>query len=163
MSSPFSAAVRRELDLGLGKRCQHYSVPALEQLGIGRVSRLPVSLRIVLESLLRNCDEKRVFEREVRALAQWQPNASRDTEIPFTVGRIVLNCAAGIPLLGDLTAIRGAVKRMGYSGDIVGPKVPVDMALDHTLTVDYHGTPDALARNMALEIKRNEERFRFVK
>ncbi len=163
MSSPFSAAVRRELDLGLGKRCQHYSVPALEQLGIGRVSRLPVSLRIVLESLLRNCDEKRVFEREVRALAQWQPNASRDTEIPFTVGRIVLNCAAGIPLLGDLTAIRGAVKRMGYSGDIVGPKVPVDMALDHTLTVDYHGTPDALARNMALEIERNEERFRFVK
>ncbi|KPK55173.1 MAG: aconitate hydratase [Myxococcales bacterium SG8_38_1] len=163
MSSPFSAAARRELDLGLGKRCQYYSVPALEQLGIGRVSRLPVSLRIVLESLLRNCDEKRVFERQVRALAQWQPNASRDTEIPFTVGRIVLNCAAGIPLLGDLTAIRGAVKRMGYSGDIVGPKVPVDMALDHTLTVDYHGTPDALARNMALEIKRNEERFRFVK
>jgi aconitate hydratase len=163
MSSPFTAVARREIDLGPGKRCRYYSVPALEQQGIGRVSRLPVSLRIVLESLLRNCDEKRVFECQVRALARWQPNANREAEIPFTVGRIVLNCAAGIPLLGDLTAIRDAVKRMGYSGDIVGPKVPVDMALDHTLTVDYHGTPDALARNMALEIKRNEERFRFVK
>ncbi len=161
--SPFTAAARRELDLGRGRSCSYYSVPSLEEQGIGRVSRLPVSLRIVLESLLRNCDGKRVFERQVRALAQWQPNAKREAEIPFTVGRIVLNCAAGIPLLGDLTAIRGAVKRMGYSGDIVAPKVPVDMALDHTLTVDYHGTADALARNMALEIKRNEERFRFVK
>lgn len=113
MSSLFNSAARLEIDLGLGKRCHYYSVPALEQQGIGRVSRLPVSLRIVLESLLRNCDEKRVFERQVRALAQWQPNANRETEIPFTVGRIVLNCAAGIPLLGDLTAIRGAVKRMG--------------------------------------------------
>jgi aconitate hydratase len=120
-------------------------------------------LRIVLESLLRNCDEKRVFERQVRALANWRPDAKREEEIPFTVGRIVLNCAAGIPLLGDLTAMRGAVKRMGYPAHIVGPKVPVDMALDHTLTVDYHGTPDALARNMELEIRRNEERFRFVK
>lgn len=163
MNSPFNAVARREIDLGPGQRCHYYSVPVLEQQGIGPVSRLPVSLRIVLESLLRHCDDKRVYERQVRALAQWQPNANREAEIPFTVGRIVLNCAAGIPLLGDLTAIRGAVKRMGYSGDIVGPKVRVDMALDHTLTVDYHGTPDALARNMALEIKRNEERFRFVK
>jgi len=163
MTSSFNSIARREIDLGLGKKYAYYSVPALEQQGVGRVSRLPVSLRIVLESLLRNCDGKRVFEGQVRALAGWQPHATREDEIPFTVGRIVLNCAAGIPLLGDLTAIRGAVKRMGYPGEIVGPKVPVDMALDHTLTVDYHGTPDALARNMALEVKRNEERFRFVK
>jgi len=163
VTSPFNAVARRDIDLGLGKTYEYYSVPALEQQGLGRVSRLPVSLRIVLESLLRNCDERRVFERHVRALANWQPNAIREDEIPFTVGRIVLNCAAGIPLLGDLTAIRGAVMRVGYPGAIVGPKVPVDMTLDHTLTVDFHGTPDALARNMALEIKRNEERFRFVK
>ncbi len=163
MSNPFAAVAKRDIDLGLGRKTAYYAVPALEQRGIGRVSRLPVSLRIVLESLLRNCDEERVFERQVRALAAWQPQAQREDEIPFTVGRIVLNCAAGIPLLGDLTAIRSAVKRMGYPGEMVGPKVPVDMALDHTLTVDFHGTPDALARNMELEIKRNEERFRFVK
>ena len=163
MTSSFISIAKREIDLGLGKKHSFFSLPALEEHGIGRVSRLPVSLRIVLESLLRNCDGKRVTERQVRVLANWQPNAKRDEEVPFTVGRVVLNCAAGIPLLGDLTAIRGAVKRMGYSGDIVGPRVPVDMALDHTLTVDYHGTPEALGQNMALEMKRNEERFRFVK
>ena len=161
--NPFSPIVRREIDLGLGQKRTYYSLPALEEQGLGSISRLPVSLRIVLESLVRNCDSKRVLEQQVRALANWQPNASREQEIPFTVGRVVLNCAAGIPLLGDLTAIRGAVKRMGYEATIVAPKVPLDMALDHTLTVDYHGTPDALARNMELEVKRNEERFRFVK
>jgi aconitate hydratase len=163
MTSSFSSIAKRDINLGLGRTYAYYSLPALEEHGIGRISRLPISLRIVLESLVRNCDEKRVLERQVHALANWQPNAKREEEIPFTVGRIVLNCAAGIPLLGDLTAMRGAVKRMGYPAHIVGPKVPVDMALDHTLTVDYHGTPDALARNMELEIRRNEERFRFVK
>jgi aconitate hydratase len=162
MTNPFASIARRDIDLNGNKR-SFYSLRALEQHGIGPVSRLPVSLRIVLESLLRNCDGKRVTEHQVRALANWRPNAKREEEVPFTVGRVVLNCAAGIPLLGDLTAIRGAVKRMGYPAESVGPKVPVDMALDHTLTVDYHGTPDALARNMELEIKRNHERFRFVK
>ena len=105
MTSSVNSISRRDIDLGLGGKTAYYSVPALEQQGIGRVSRLPVSLRIVLESLLRNCDEKRVFERQVRALAAWQPQAQRADEIPFTVGRIVLNCAAGIPLLGDLSLI----------------------------------------------------------
>ena len=163
MPNPFEAVARSDVDLGDGKMRSYFSVPALEAQGIGRVSRLPVSLRIVLESLLRNCDGTRVTEPQVRALANWRPEAKREEEVPFTVARIVLNCAAGIPLLGDLTAIRGAVKRMGYPADRVGPRVPVDMALDHTLTVDFHGTPDALAKNMALEMRRNEERFRFVK
>ena len=162
MTKPFAAIAKRDIDLNGAKR-SFYSLRALEERGVGPVSRLPVSLRIVLESLLRNCDGKRVTERQVRALANWRPNGRREEEVPFTVGRVVLNCAAGIPLLGDLTAIRGAVKRMGCPGESVEPKVPVDMALDHTLTVDYHGTPDALARNMELEIRRNHERFRFVK
>ena len=162
MSNPFDNIARRDIDLA-GKQRAYYALPALEEHGIGRVSRLPVALRIVLESLLRHCDGERVTERQVRALASWQPNAPREEEIPFTVARVVLNCAAGIPLLGDLTAIRGAVKRMGHAGGIVQPRVPVDMTLDHTLTVDYHGTPDALAKNMALEAERNHERFRFVK
>jgi aconitate hydratase len=163
MTNPFDSTAKRDIDLGSGKKRAYYSLPALEASGAGRISRLPVSLRIVLESLLRNCDGKRVSERQVRALAAWQPNDKREEEIPFTVGRVVLNCAAGIPLLGDLTAIRGAVTRMGHAGEIVQPVVPVDMTLDHTLTVDYHGTPDALAKNMALETERNHERFRFVK
>jgi aconitate hydratase len=163
MTSVLRDACEREIDLGPGGKHRFFSLPALEAAGFGTISRLPVSLRIVLESLVRNCDGRLVSERQVRDLAGWQPHARRESEIPFTVGRIVLNCAAGIPLLGDLTAIRGAVMRHGGSASSVGPRVPVDMVLDHTLTVDFHGTPDALARNMELEISRNAERFSFVK
>ncbi len=163
MTSLLKDACEREIDLGPGGRSRFFSLPALEEKGFGAISRLPVSLRVVLESLVRNCEGRRVSERQVRALAGWQARAPRESEIPFTVGRIVLNCAAGIPLLGDLTAIRNAVTRLGYPASRVGPKVPVDMVLDHTLTVDFHGTPDALARNMELEIRRNAERFSFVK
>src|SRR5665213_3479295 len=163
MPSLLKKACEREIDLGLGGKRQFYSLPELEKAGFGRISRLPVSLRVVLESLVRNCNGLSVTEQQVRDLANWTAKGERESEIPFTVGRIVLNCAAGIPLLGDLTAIRGAVRRLGYPAGAVGPKVPVDMVLDHTLTVDFHGTPDALARNMELEIKRNAERFSFVK
>lgn len=153
----------RSTELIAGTPARIYSLPALEELGLGRISRLPVCLRIVLESLVRNCDNTRVLEDHVRALAQWQPRGIRDTEIPFIVGRIVLNDTAGIPLLGDLSALRGAMQRLGHSPALVEPAVQVDQVIDHTLTVDYHGTPDAMARNMQLEISRNEERFRFVK
>src|SRR6202008_1708544 len=114
-------------------------------------------------SILRNCDGKTVLEENVLDLARWQPNAPRSTEIPFIVGRVVLNCMAGIPLLGDLTAMRGAITRKGRSPADVGPQVPVDMTLDHSLNVDFHGTADALRKNMELEVERNRERFSFVK
>jgi aconitate hydratase len=152
-----------QINLGNGKTGRCYSLPALEKLGIGKISRLPVSLRIVLESLLRNSGGDLVSEEQVRELAAWQPNAQRTGEIPFIVGRVVLNCMAGIPLLGDLTAIRGEVKKRGLPMSLAEPKVPVDMVLDHTLTVDYHGTPDAAEKNNQLDIQRNAERFRFVK
>src|SRR5271163_860993 len=163
MKSLLGSVCERKIDLGGGRQLSYFSLPALEQAGYGAISRLPLSLRVVLESLVRHCDGRRVSERQVRDLASWQPRAARENELPFTVGRIVLNCAAGIPLLGDLTAIRGAIKSLGRPVSEVGPKVPVDMVLDHTLTVDYAGTADALSRNMALEISRNAERFRFVK
>jgi aconitate hydratase len=163
METPLKLACRTEADFGPAGKGYWYSLPALERRGAGRISRLPVSIRIVLESLLRNCDGKTVLEEHVLDLARWQPNAPRTTEIPFIVGRVVLNCAAGIPLLGDLTAMRGAMTRKGHSPAAVEPKVPVDMTLDHTLTVDYHGTPDALQKNMKLEVERNRERFSFVK
>lgn len=163
MKSLLSDVCERNIRLANGREYRYYSLPVLEQAGYGKISRLPVSLRIVLESLVRHCDGRRVNERQVRDLASWLPDGVREDELPFTVGRIVLNCAAGIPLLGDLTAIRGAIKSFGHPIHEIGPKVPVDMVLDHTLTLDYAGTPYALARNMALEISRNEERFRFVK
>jgi aconitate hydratase len=163
MKSLLSSVCERKIDPGDGRQLSYFSLPALEQAGYGAISRLPLSLRVVLESMVRHCDGRRVSESQVRDLASWQPRATRENELPFTVGRIVLNCAAGIPLLGDLTAIRGAIKSLGRPVKDIGPKVPVDMVLDHTLTLDYAGTPDALSRNMALEISRNAERFRFVK
>jgi len=152
-----------EAALGSAGKGTVYSLKKLEESGAGKISRLPISIRIVLESLLRNCDGNTVTEEHVRDLARWQPNAPRTTEIPFIVGRVVLNCMAGIPLLGDLTAMRGAMSRKGHSPAAVEPKVPVDMTLDHSLTVDYHGTADALRKNMELEVDRNRERFSFVK
>src|SRR5690606_26905086 len=113
--------------------------------------------------LLRNCDGSRVDEAHVAELANWKPRAERTTEIPFVVGRIVLQDVAGIPLLGDLAAMQAAAQRDGRSPGLVRPKVPVDMVIDHSLVVDHHATPDAAARNMQLEFERNEERFRFVK
>ncbi len=162
MQKTFSNSCKREIDLG-GRKGAVYSLPALEKKLGAKFSRLPISIRVVLESLLRNCDGKVVQEENVRELARWQPNGKRESEIPFVVGRVVLNCAAGIPLLGDLTALRDAMRRAGRAPGLVQPKVPLDMTLDHTLTVDHHGTPDALEKNMQLEIERNAERFSFVK
>jgi aconitate hydratase len=163
MRASLSTACKREIDLGGGRKGKIFSLRALEEQGAGTLARLPISLRIVLESLLRNCDGRVVQEEQVRELARWQPNGKRASEIPFIVGRVVLNCAAGIPLLGDLTALRDAMQRAGRAPGLVQPKVPLDMTLDHTLTVDHHGTPDALRQNMQLEIERNFERFSFVK
>ena len=163
MEPPLKTACRMDADFGSAGKGQLYSLPALERQSDCRISRLPISIRIVLESLLRNCDGRIVLEDHVLDLARWQPNGARTTEIPFVVGRVALNCVAGIPLLGDLTAMRGALSRKGESPARVEPQVPVDMAIDHALTVDYHGTPDALRRNMELEVERNRERFRFTK
>lgn len=164
MSEPqnLSAACRRELDLA-GRKAVIYSLPALAAQVSGAVARMPVSLRIVLESLLRNCDGQRVHENDVRQLAGWKPRETRTKEIPFVVGRIVLQDVAGIPLLCDLAAMRAALAREGHNPSIVRPQVPVDMVIDHTVSVDYYGTADAIERNMALEFRRNDERFRFVK
>jgi aconitate hydratase len=159
-------ACRRPFEFGSDAaraQADFYSLPALAEHGYDRLARLPVSLRIVLESLLRNCDGTRVEERHVRELASWEPRGSRVTEIPFVVGRIVLQDVAGIPLLGDLAAMRGAAQRSGRSPRLVEPRVPVDMVIDHSLIVDHHAVPDAAARNMQLEFERNAERFRFVK
>lgn len=140
-----------------------HSLPLLAKMGFEGLERLPVSLRVVLESVLRHSSGDIVEENYVSQLAGWKPNGERINEVPFTVGRIVLNCAAGIPLLGDLTAMRSAVAKMGLPPESVQPAVPVNMALDHTMSVDFHGSPTAMARNMELDVARNKERYQFVK
>ena len=140
-----------------------HSLPALEAAGVGNISRLPVSLRIVLEALLRHCDGKRVSERHIRALANWQPNAPRSEEIPFVVARVVLQDFTGVPLLCDLAAMRQVAVARGVDPRRIEPLVPVDLVVDHSVQVDYYGTPQALQQNMALEFERNRERYQFMK
>ncbi|HEY3413833.1 MAG TPA: aconitate hydratase [Armatimonadota bacterium] len=142
---------------------EYYSLPQLEAAGVGPVSRLPVSIRIVLESVLRNVDGVRVREDDVRALANWKPNAERTEEIPFVVARIVLQDFTGVPLLVDLAAMRSAVARMGKDPAVIEPLVPVDLVVDHSVQVDFASTPDALQRNMEMEFKRNRARYQFLK
>src|SRR5438094_243234 len=136
-----------------------YSLPALEKSGLGPVSRLPVSLRIVLESVLRNCDGKKVLEQNVRALAGWKAMADRTEEIPFLVARIVLQDFTGVPLLVDLAAMRSAVQRLGKDAKIIEPLVPVDLVVDHSVQVDFAGTAAAFALDLAMDFKCNLERF----
>ena len=153
----------QEFDLGNGKQGKFYSLPALEKAGVGPVSRLPVSIRLVLESVLRNCDGKKVTQHNVRALANWQPNAERMEEIPFIVARIVLQDFTGVPLLVDLAAMRSAVARLGRNPKIIEPLVPVDLVVDHSVQVDFAGAADSMAKNLDLEFTRNRERYQFLK
>src|SRR3989441_4765845 len=153
----------RTFDLGNGQQGQIYSLPALEEARLGRISRLPVSIRIVLESILRNCDGKKVTEANVRALANWVPKAARTEEIPFVVARIVLQDFTGVPLLVDLAAMRSAAARLGKNPKIIEPLVSVDLVVDHSVQVDFAGSPDALRLNMQMEFKRNRERYQFLK
>ncbi|PTX91238.1 aconitate hydratase [Opitutus sp. ER46] len=145
-----------------GESFRFYSLPALERTGF-KVSRLPVSIRLVLESLLRNCDGTRVQEGAIRALASWQPKAERTEEIPFVVARIVLQDFTGVPLLVDLAAMRAAVARMGKNPKIIEPLVPVDLVVDHSVQVDFAGSAEALKKNLELEFARNRERYQFLK
>jgi aconitate hydratase len=153
----------RSFDAGGGKKGIFYSLPALEEAGIGKVSRLPVSIRIVLESVLRNCDGKKVAEKDVAALANWNAKEPAKEEIPFVVARIVLQDFTGVPLLVDLAAMRAAVAKVNADPKIIEPLVPVDLVVDHSVQVDFSGSPEALGLNLDMEFKRNRERYEFLK
>jgi len=153
----------REFKPAPGKVGKFHSLAALEQAGLGKVSRLPVSLRIVLESVLRNCDGTKVTEAHVRQLAAWRPNAPRVDEIPFVVARILLQDFTGVPLLADLAAMRGVAGRMGKNPKVIEPLVPVDLVVDHSIQIDHYGSKNALDLNMKLEFERNRERYEFMK
>ena len=148
---------------GAGGEGRYYSLPQLEKEGVGPVSRLPVSIRIVLESVLRNVDGKKVTEANVRELANWKPVAERTEEIPFIVARVLLQDFTGVPLLVDLAAMRSVVERMGRDPKLIEPLVPVDLVIDHSVQVDFSSTADAFLMNMEMEFKRNRSRYQFLK
>ncbi|MBW8077602.1 MAG: aconitate hydratase AcnA [Gallionella sp.] len=154
---------RQSFNLASGKTGTLYSLPALEAAGLGKISRLPISIRIVLESVLRNCDGKKVTEQHVRQLANWKPNAARVDEIPFIVARIVLQDFTGVPLLADLAAMRDAAAAQGCDPKLIEPLVPVNLVVDHSVQIDSYNNPNALKINMELEFERNTERYRFMK
>ncbi len=148
---------------GAGSEGRFYSLPQLEKEGVGHISRLPVSIRIVLESVLRNFDGKKITEANVRALANWGAKDERTEEIPFIVARVLLQDFTGVPLLVDLAAMRSAVARLGRDTKMIEPLVPVDLVIDHSVQVDFASTGDAFMRNMEMEFKRNNSRYQFLK
>ncbi len=160
-TDPFG--VRREFSPGPGKSAAFYSLPALEKAGAGAISRLPASLRVVLESVLRGVDGKRIREDDVRALAGWRAGGERVAEVPFIVARILLQDFTGVPLLVDLAAMRSAVERMGKDPSVIEPLVPVALVVDHSVQVDVWSVPDAFQRNMEMEFRRNRARYEFLK
>ena len=153
----------RTFDAGKGAAGSYYSLPALEEQGLGKVSRLPYSIRVVLESVLRNCDGRKVQDKDVKTLAAWNAKSPATEEIPFVVARIVLQDFTGVPLLVDLAAMRSAVARLGGKPGIIEPLVPVDLVVDHSVQVDYYGWADAMKLNLDMEFRRNRERYEFLK
>ncbi|MEJ8810885.1 aconitate hydratase AcnA [Variovorax ureilyticus] len=145
-----------------GKAGKYWSLKELAKQ-YPNVDKLPVSIRIVLESVLRNCDGQKVTAEHVEQLANWAPNAERTEEIPFVVTRVVLQDFTGVPLLADLAAMRSVASSLGKSPKTIEPLVPVDLVVDHSVMVDHYGTPKALDLNMKLEFQRNNERYQFMK
>ncbi len=145
-----------------GRSGLHYSLPELARTH-PNVNRLPLSVRVVLESVLRNCDGKKVTPAHVEQLANWKPTAERVNEIPFVVARVVLQDFTGVPLLADLAAMRNVASELGKNPKTIEPLVPVDLVVDHSVMIDYFGSPQALELNMKLEFERNRERYEFMK
>jgi aconitate hydratase len=153
---------KHSLTTSKGKKYYYYSLPELARQGFN-ISKLPVSIRIVLESVLRNYDDIKINETHIKQLASWAPNTKRVDEIPFVVARVLLQDFTGVPLLCDLAAMRSVADKMGKNPKLIEPLVPVDLVVDHSVQVDFYGTPDALRQNMELEFMRNNERYQFMK
>src|SRR5580692_1909456 len=152
----------KDFDSGSGKG-KYYSLPALGKALNVKIERLPVSIRVVLESVLRNYDGKKIGEEHIKQLATWKPVADRTDEIPFVVSRVVLQDFTGVPLLADIAAMRGVAQRAGKDPKSIEPLVPVDLVVDHSVQIDHFREKNALDLNMKLEFQRNQERYQFMK
>src|SRR5438552_15326589 len=153
----------QKFDAVNGREGFFHSLPELEKQGVGKISRLPISIRIVLESVLRNCDCKKVRSKDVETLANWNAKSPANAEIPFVVARIVLQDFTGVPLIVDLAAMRSAVARLGRDPEIIEPLVPVELVVDRAVQADFFRSPRALELNLDMEFKRNRERYQFLK
>jgi aconitate hydratase A / 2-methylisocitrate dehydratase len=140
-----------------------YRLERLEKAGLGAMSKLPFSIRVLLEAVLRNCDGYLVTENDVRALAAYNPASPAKAEIPFKPARVVLQDFTGVPCVVDLAAMRAAMKRLGGDPKKINPLIPVDLVIDHSVQVDYFGSPDALEKNVEIEFQRNRERYEFLR
>ncbi|MCH8857879.1 MAG: aconitate hydratase AcnA, partial [Proteobacteria bacterium] len=156
------ASTQAEFKTASGKTGRFFSLPKLAK-AFPNVSRMPVSLRIVLESVMRNCDGQKVAREHVEQLANWRPTAERSAEIPFVVARVVLQDFTGVPLLADLAAMRNVAATLGKNPKTIEPLVPVDLVVDHSVMIDHYGSKKSLDLNMKLEFERNRERYEFMK
>ncbi|HET7087345.1 MAG TPA: aconitase family protein, partial [Anaerolineae bacterium] len=159
-SNPFGAL--DSFDTGSGK-AQLYRLSRLEETGVGKIDRLPFSIKVLLESVLRNCDGYVVSEDDVRALASYDARSPAQVEVPFKVARVVMQDFTGVPAVVDLAAMRSAAKRLGGDPKKVNPLIPVDLVIDHSVQVDVFGIPDALRLNADIEFERNRERYEFLR
>ncbi len=144
------------------KEYNYYSIKDLENFG-HKISELPISIRVILESLIRNLDGKSVHEKDIENLLNWNPKSPSDSEIPFKVSRVVMQDFTGVPAVVDLAAMRDAAVSLGKKPDIIQPQVPVDLVIDHSVQVDFFANDEALEKNMEIEFERNSERYRFLK
>ena len=159
MNEPFGARATIEWSGGTGLL---YRLDRLEAEGLGAVSRLPFSIKVLLEALLRNCDGTLVTEEDVKALAAWKPDAASPSEVPFKPARVILQDFTGVPAVVDLAAMRSAMQRLGGDPTKINPLVPVDLVIDHSVQVDKFGTSEALEQNAEIEFERNRERYEFL-
>ena len=158
-TDPFDAIREFEFD---GDAYRMADLTALEEAGLCKLDRLPVSIRVLLESVLRNVDGDTITAEDVRNVASWQPDVP-NVELPFTPSRVVLQDLTGVPAVVDLAALRSAVDRKGKDSAVVEPEIPIDLVIDHSVQVDFFGSEDAYERNVELEYERNGERYRALK
>ncbi len=146
-----------------GRQIHYYSLPMLEDRGVGPISKLPVSIRILIESLLRNYDDHQVTEQDITDLANWNPAHPKSVELPFKPARVVAQDFTGVPLVVDIAAMRTAVQERGGDPMTIEPLVPVDLVIDHSVQVDSYGSANSLQINTKREFERNKERYEFLK
>ncbi|MFQ5635198.1 MAG: aconitase family protein, partial [Gammaproteobacteria bacterium] len=140
-----------------------YRIYSLRSVEEGHVERLPFSLKILLENLLRHADGGDVSDEDIRALAAWDPQAAPSQEIAFTPGRVVMQDFTGVPAVVDLAAMRDAVVKLGGAAEKINPLSPAELVIDHSVQIDRYGTPQALKQNTAIEFQRNQERYSFLR
>src|SRR5699024_10333457 len=152
---------RKSFELN-GKTYNYYSLQALQDAGVADVSKLPYSIKVLLESVLRQYDGYVIKDEHVENLAKWGKDADKDAEVPFKPSRVILQDFTGVPVVVDLASLRSAMAEMGGDPQDINPEIPVDLVIDHSVQVDAYGTEEALQRNMKLEFQRNAERYEFL-